>query len=313
LDRLRTDLKDKNLVIVVGAGVTLSATADVSGKPLPRLTWTGLICNGLDYLVDGGYVEASHRRIKYAYEALHDSDPSSLLDAASILADQMTQNGQFPTWLESVFGRLHEEVRYRSLLEVLRSLHRKGATLLTTNYDDLLERFCGLQRIGRSNRDDVLKFKRGDLDGVFHVHGSYRDPHEVVLDNTQYYQVTHTDEIQNVLRTFLEYRTILFIGCGSSLEDPNFGALLKWVSERHGNIPNRHCLLIRDGDDLNHKVLVRLKYGPQYGDLARYLQRLLDETSTPIHDSEFSRTGKQAEKPFCIGSTPSNRGAKANS
>lgn len=112
--------------------------------------------------------------------------------------------------------------------------------------------------------------------------------------------MTHADEAQNVLRTFLEYRTILFIGCGSGLEDPNFGALLKWASERHGNIPNRHCLLIRDGDDLNHKVLVRLKYGTQYDDLARYLQRLLDEPSTPIHNSEVSRTGKQAEKAFVL-------------
>jgi SIR2-like domain len=297
LDRLKKDLKDKRLVIVVGAGVTLNATADTSGRPLPRLTWTGLIRNGLDYLVNDGHVQASNRRIRYAYEALEDSDPASLLDAAGIMANQMTQNGQFPTWLESVFGSLHQEVRYRSLLDVLRALHQEGATLLTTNYDDLLERACDLPRVGRSNQDDILKFKRGDLDGVFHVHGSYHDPHEVVLDNTQYYQVTHADEVQNVLQTFLEYRTIVFVGCGSGLEDPNFGALLKWASERHGNIPNRHCLLIRNGDNLNHKMLVRLKYGPDYSDLARYLQCLLDEPLEPPQDSKLSRTGKQAKHP----------------
>ena len=296
MDRLKKDLKDKRLVVVVGAGVTLNATADDSGRPLPRLTWTGLIRNGLDYLVNNGRVQASNRRIRYAYEVLQDSDPASLLDAAGIMANQMTQNGQFPTWLESVFGSLHKEVRYRSLLDVLRDLHQEGATLLTTNYDDLLERACDLPRVGRSNQDDILKFKRGDLDGVFHVHGSYHDPHEVVLDNTQYYQVTQADEVQNVLQTFLEYRTIIFVGCGSGLEDPNFGALLKWASERHGNLPNRHCLLIRDGDNLDQKMLVRLEYGADYSDLARYLQRLLDE---PPQDSKLSRTGKQAA-PFLI-------------
>jgi hypothetical protein len=297
LERLKKDLKNKRLVIVVGAGVTLNATTDASGRPLPRLTWTGLIRNGLDYLVSAGYVQTSNRRIKYAYEALDDSDPASLLDAAGIMANQMTKSGQFPTWLESVFGTLHQEVRHCSLLEVLRALHREGATLLTTNYDDLLEKACDLRRIGRSNQDDILKFKRGDLDGVFHVHGSYHDPHEVVLDNTQYYQVTHADEVQNVLQTFLEYRTIAFVGCGSSLEDPNFGALLKWASERHGNIPNRHCLLVRDGDDLNHEMLVRLKYGPDYSDLVSYLQCLLDEPFEPPQDSKQSRTGKQAMRP----------------
>jgi len=297
LDRLKKDLKDKRLVIIVGVGVTLNATTDASGKTLPRLTWTGLIRNGLDYLVSAGYAQASNRRIRYAYEALDDSDPAILLDAAGIMADQMRKNGQFPTWLESVFGSLHEEVRNRSLLEVLRALHREGATLLTTNYDDLLERACDLRRVGRSNQDDILKFKRGDLDGVFHVHGSYHDPHEVVLDNTQYYQVTHADEVQNVLQTFLEYKTIIFVGCGSGLEDPNFGALLKWASERHGNISNKHCLLVRDADNLNHKMLVRLKYGPDYSDLAHYLQCLLDEPFEPPQDSMPSRTGKQAEHP----------------
>lgn len=75
--------------------------------------------------------------------------------------------------------------------------------------------------------DDILKFKREELDGVFHVHGSYHNPQEVVLDTTDYYRVANADELQNVLKTFLEYKTILFIGCGSGLEDPNFSGLLK--------------------------------------------------------------------------------------
>jgi hypothetical protein len=38
--------------------------------------------------------------------------------------------------------------------------------------------------------DEILKFKQGELDGVFHVHGSYHDPREVGLDSTDYYKVT---------------------------------------------------------------------------------------------------------------------------
>jgi hypothetical protein len=63
-----------------------------------------------------------------------------------------------------------------------------------TNHDDLLRRECSLRRIGRSNRDKVLQFKRGDLDGVFHVHGSYHDPREVVLDTFDYCKVANSDE-----------------------------------------------------------------------------------------------------------------------
>ena len=92
LARLRAALKDKHLVIIVGAGVIFSVTANKSG-PLPRITWTGLIRNGLDYLVNEGYVDAVNRRTRRAYDALEDIDTDSLLDAASILAAQLIQSG----------------------------------------------------------------------------------------------------------------------------------------------------------------------------------------------------------------------------
>jgi hypothetical protein len=274
-------LKDKSLIIIVGAGVTLSATADKSGKPLSRITWTGLIRNGLDYLVTDGYADDSNPEIKEAYTALKNTDTDSLLNAAKIMRSHLAEHGQFPTWLETVFGNLYQEVRHPTILEMLKSLHEKGATLLTTNYDDLLEESCGLRRIGRSNQNDILKFKRGKLDGVFHVHGSYHDPHEVVLDTTDYYEIKKSDEVQNILKKYLEWNTILFIGCGSGLEDPNFDTLLKWAYERQKDIPNGHYLLIRNGDNLSYKPLVRLKYGSDYQDLAPYLKKLLDDSFQP--------------------------------
>lgn len=277
LARLRNDLTNKRLVIVVGAGVTLNATADTSGNPLSRITWTGLIRNGLDYLIEEGHVDKSNRRIRRAYEALQGPDTDGTLDAADILGRQLAQHGLFPTWLETVFGNL--EIRHPALLEVLKALHEKSAILLTTNYDDILERYCGLRRIGRSNQDDIIRFRRGDLDGVFHVHGSWHDPQEVVLDTTDYYTIVHSDEVQTMLKAFLDDKTILFVGCGSGLEDPNFNALLKWASERHKNIPHRHCLLIRDGDSLKYRPLLRLKYGPGYQDLVAYLGKLLEDPS----------------------------------
>ncbi|KEF61211.1 uncharacterized protein A1O9_02776 [Exophiala aquamarina CBS 119918] len=276
--RIKQALKDRRLVIIVGAGVTLSATTDDNGRPPSRITWQGLIRNGLDYLVTENYVEASNRRTRRAYEALEDGDTDSLLDAAGILRDQLTRMGQFPTWLGSIFDSLYQEVRQPAILDVLHTLHQEGATLLTTNYDDLLERHCELRRIGRSNQDDVLRFKRGDIDGVFHIHGSYHDPGEVVLDTTDYYQVRQSNEVQSILKNFLEFKTILFVGCGSGLEDPNFDVLLQWVSAQQENIPNRHCLLVRDGDILNYRPLVRIKYGPDYGDLVPFLNQL---SSTP--------------------------------
>jgi hypothetical protein len=295
-------LKNKGLVIITGAGVTLSATAEESG-PLQRMTWTGLIQNGLDYLIEEGYVDKGNSRMQMAYTALGNTDTESLLDAANILKSLLDQQGQFATWLETVFCTLEAEVRHPAIFKVLKALHNKGATLLTTNYDDLLERFCGLQRIGRSNKDDVQRFKRGDVDGVFHVHGSYHNPDEVVLDTKSYYQVQNSDEVQNVLKTYLEYKTILFIGCGSGLEDPNFDTLLKWAAGRQGTIPNRHCLLIRNDDTQKIQPLIRLKYGNDYQHLAPYLTQLLEDQ--PLAVDAVGNASDQRElfegfTPLCI-------------
>ena len=284
LVRLRNALSKDRLVLIVGAGVTLSATAKASGEPLSRATWRGLIENGLNYLVTEQYVDESELRIEFARRSLETGKTDSMLDAADIVMKLLEQHQQLPTWLDAVFASLHQEVRHPAVLEVLKSLHDKGAILLTTNYDDLLERSCRLNRIGRSDLDNILKFKRGDLDGVFHLHGSYHDPDEVVLDTKGYYQVGRSEEVRNLLKEFLDSKIILFVGCGSGLEDPHFDELLKWASERHKNVADRHYMLLRKSDALNYPPLLRLRYGESYQDLAPYLSKLLSDP-TPAANS----------------------------
>ncbi|KAG9231956.1 ankyrin repeat-containing domain protein [Amylocarpus encephaloides] len=285
LDELKQALEHHSLVIIVGAGVTLNATAQKDGRPLKRLTWKGLIKNGLSYLVDEVHIKRS--TLASAYKALEDGRTEKLLCAATILRRTLKKHNHFPTWIRSVFEDLHKQVTSPDILERLKSLSERGALLLTTNYDDLLERSCGLPRVNRSNKVDLLNFKRRDLKGVLHVHGSYLDPTEVVLDSTDYYNIKNAqqDQVQDILKTYLDYYTILFVGCGSGLDDPNFGPLLNWARHRHKKISNRHCLLMRTGENINYKPLISLEYGDEYEDLVAYLDKILgapgDESNEP--------------------------------
>jgi hypothetical protein len=147
---------------------------------------------------------------------------------------------------------------------------------MTTNYDELLEHFCGLQRVRRSIPDDIRKYERGIENGVFHIHGSFQDPKEVVLDATDYSQVKDSEDVHNLLKTFLAHNTILFVGCGSGLEDPNFDALLKWASSRSKNIPHHHYLLAREVENPMYDPLITLKYGRNFDDVVPYLNKLLE-------------------------------------
>ncbi len=93
LDRLKNTLKNKRLVIIIDAGVILSATTNISGRPLPRLIWTSLIRNGWDYLVDDGYIKALTQEIEQAYTALENTNTDNLLNAANILTGQLAELG----------------------------------------------------------------------------------------------------------------------------------------------------------------------------------------------------------------------------
>jgi hypothetical protein len=68
--------------------------------------------------------------------------------------------------------------------------------------------------------------------------------------------------MQNIFKAFLDNKIILFVKYGLGLEDPNFDGLLKWAAERQKNILNIHYLLVRDGDSLIYKPLLRVRYGP---------------------------------------------------
>lgn len=287
-EKIRQALRHKKLVIIVGAGISLTATHP---SP-PRITWTGLIQDGLDYLQHEGFVEADDEELN-SYRGVLQRENAKLrtvLRACGYLKDELDHYRQYPTWMASVFGSLHNEVTHPEIFEAIRGFHQRGARLMTTNYDELLEHYCDLQRVRRSIPEDVRKYELGTLDGVFHIHGSFQDPQEVVFDPISYYQVQTSDDVQSLLKAYLGHNTILFIGCGSGLEDPNFNALLEWASSREENIPNHHYLLVRDGDTVRYNPLITLKYGPNYEDLVLYLHRLLDN---PAH---FSGGGVSATR-----------------
>jgi hypothetical protein len=138
-----------------------------------------------------------------------------MLRACHYLKDEMEHHEQYQTWLGTVFGKLHEDVTHPDILQILGTAHGKGAKLLTTNFDELLEHSCELQRVRPSIPDDVRKYEQGMLEGVFHIHGSFQGPNDVVLNPVDYYKVKASEDVQSLLQTFVAHFTILFVGCGS--------------------------------------------------------------------------------------------------
>jgi hypothetical protein len=294
MERIRQALRNKKLVIIVGAGISLNAI-----HPSPsRITWTGLIRDGLDYLQEEGFVPKDDEDLNYYRKVLERRDTRihTILFACGYLKAELDRYKQFPTWWESVFGTLHSDVTHPEVLEARRGFYRRGARLMTTNYDELLEHYCNLQRVRCSIPEDITKYEQGTLDGVFHIHGSFQDLKAPSLDPIGYYQVKASDDVQKLLETYLGRNTILFVGYGSGLEDPNFKALLRWASSRAENTPNHHYLLARDGDNLRYNPLITLRYGPNYESLVPYLNALLDDPTDAFPKGTLDRSSISAER-----------------
>jgi hypothetical protein len=121
---------------------------------------------------------------------------------------------------------------------------------------------------------------RGRSSGVLHLHGWWREPESVVLGIRSYDAVRGSEHAQMIQKLIALGGTMVFLGYGSGLDDPNFGALLGWMA----NLPQSglmHFRLCRDGEEerlrTEHAKDTRmsvLPYGKQYADLGAFLKKV---------------------------------------
>ena len=285
-------LKNGNLVICAGAGVTLFATADASGRIHQQsLTWLRLIRSGLDYIeehIPSAYNDNNNKtRIQKARATLDvpdrqysETDEAIYLDAAQTLTDILEPfPDAFADWLSTQFRNLNETLTHPEIHNILKKLHRAGAQLMTTTYDGLIEHHCGLTSLDISRPQEGRNNKH-----VFHPHGEWENPNGIVLNASQYYEGTAADitPAQNLLRDMFRTKTVLFVGCGPGTGDPNFGKILKWFGSQEGHGDDgdrRHYILLRNRDNYREVegrlplVKVRVE---TVDDIPRWLEGLLE-------------------------------------
>lgn len=136
--------------------------------------------------------------------------------------------GEFRRWLQKSVGTL--EMRHR---EIIDTIHDLGVPVGTTNYDDLLTRGRGIEAVSWTDRPAAHEVIRGDRQGVLHFHGHYDDPPSVVLGVRSYQKLLESRGAQAIQQAVVASRTLLFVGCGDGLSDPNFGAMPSRISPSH--------------------------------------------------------------------------------
>ncbi|KAI0197827.1 SIR2-like domain-containing protein [Astrocystis sublimbata] len=280
VQKLTEQLKLGRLAICVGSGVTLYSAPSQA----QRLSWWGLMNNALDYYEDQASTLAqepiNQSNLNSARKMLQHDNPTEAdrEDVANkiqkLLANRVDLEA---TWLRAQFKNLYQDyVEQLEILDALKGLQQNGALLFTTNYDDLLEKHCGLEPIDATDPNGLISWRRGSRAAVFHPHGYWRNTNHIVLSAEQYYRVKHEPIIQETLQHILASKTVLFVGCGGGLSDPNFGPLIQWIGEKNVGAGYSHYILLQaaEGNPVTKLPLIHLRC-ENFDAIPRFLKDLL--------------------------------------
>jgi tetratricopeptide (TPR) repeat protein len=302
VEDLRAEIARGRVLAIVGAGVSIQATG---GNRLA--SWIGLLEDGVDrcLAVAGSLPDGWGDRVR---AEIRSGDMDDLLSAAEKISRKLgAPDGEYRRWLRETFESLN--ATDPSVLEALRDL---GIPLATTNYDGLLEEVTGLDPVTWREGAAVERVVRGDDRAILHLHGYWKNPESVILGIRSYEEVLGDAHAQNVLRALRTVNTLLFVGCGEGLADPNFGALLRWTQEIFVGSEYRHYRLCRvsERDDLQRKHppeerIHVLPYGPNFSDFAPFLRSLRPAVTKTDRKEEEKPSPSLAEgRPFRLPPLP---------
>ncbi|MGE0822585.1 MAG: SIR2 family protein [Candidatus Binatia bacterium] len=288
LDDLREEIKKKQVLIVVGTGVSINATNNH-----PVASWTGLLRNGVtrckallsDLPADW------ETRLQSESES---GDMDDLLSAAEKISSKLQRlgSGEYTRWLRETIGSL--SANNRRLIDTITAF---DLPILTTNYDTLIEQVTGLPAVSWKDKGRVERVFRGDEKGIIHLHGIWNEPESVILGIRSYETILGHEFIQTILRASLLRNSLLFIGFGAGLRDPNFQALREWIERVLSDSQYRHYRLVCDQEiqairkEHGKDRIFPLAFGREHTDLVPFLEQL--HPSVPFPNNRIVTLNEQ--------------------
>jgi hypothetical protein len=298
ISNLKKALVERHVVTVVGCGVSVAACGNQEVEGHKVATWQGLLHHGLEHCKAIGVFGDDDIALIKPY--IDSGKTNYLISAAEEITNAMQERspGEYQGWLKSTVGAL--AVSDPTILHALAAL---PGVLVTLNYENLIEDATGRRPVTWRQPDavqDVLLGRKPKT--VLHLHGYYEDPDSIVLGLKSYLKVKDDPHAKATLQLFTMDRTLLFVGCGDTVLDPNFTRLIEWGGEALKDVAPRHFLLCRTSEIaafqaklLDAPWLQPLAYGDTYEELPQFLLELApgasmvaDPPAPTLPDLDFS-------------------------
>lgn len=276
-----------DVVFIIGSGVSAFTSGGSS-----TATWSGLIRSGADRAQDlDPELGAQWRSL---VDGLLDyPETNTVIQSAGMVSTALRHIGEsaFSRWLEEDIGGLRVQND-----SVAKALLAYPFPLLTTNYDTLME---SVGERGSVDWTDVRGFHNvvtRASDAVGHLHGLWNNPKSIVLSESDYAKFASHESIQALERAVSALKSIIYVGFGAGLADPNFSALLNWHRASFPESSVTHFRLCRSDEEGELRRLhadehvVPVAYGDSYEDLAPFLKaRIPNRNSLVLNDAGLAR------------------------
>ena len=265
---LQAQIEHGQVVAIVGAGMSIGAT-----NSNPLASWKGLLEDGVNRCCEVARPLPPKGWKERVLSQIGSEDVVELLSAAENVSGRLgaPAGGEYCRWLRESVGSLKAQRR-----GVIEALHALGTKLATTNYDGLIEEVTGLEAVTWTEGVKVERVIRGDDQGVLGL-GYWEKPESVVLGIRSYEKVMGDAHAQTVLRALQTMKTLLFVGFGFGLKDPNFGGLLQWTETVFSQSEYRRFRLAKENesDALQNEHppkerLFVLSFGKNHSDLESF-------------------------------------------
>jgi hypothetical protein len=284
VDKLKEALKNRNVIPVVGAGISAGA----AGLP----NWSQLLEKGLEYVIEHEKDLNVGTDDITALRSLLQA--KRLIEGFAVLQDLLggaPKSVHYDAFLTEQFGT--PKVSDPSVLDALRNLGTR--VIVTTNYDLLLKNLtvvAGAQIATWQSPRQILSLLRGGR-GIIHLHGRYDLPESVILSNTDYSRIVHGPADTTTIAQSLFFSGVLMF-IGSSLDgasDPHLGSILKEFERLNGPLLEDvmpHFMLVKGALKATDAVKLRrlgiepIDYGDSFSKLPTFIDSLTDNEQIVI-------------------------------
>lgn len=275
-DGLVREIADRRVVIFIGSGLSKSAV-----PTLP--TWSSL----LQTLAQRLKKKKDRDLIKKLITK------GELLDAAQIIRDGVDA-ADLSGDIRNIF-----QIRptpYVALYESL--LHLDPKTIVTTNYDEFIERnfehFSGGSEAHSIVKHDGLHLindLRSPIRSIVKIHGCVSNPHDIVLDRASYFEAKKNNPaIFATVSALMTVNTVLFLGY--SVSDPDIRIILENI-HMVSKSSNSHYALVSKFDHSSIRDASTGTYNIKYLEYAagqhHLVPSLIAELATAVEELRSSR------------------------